>query len=279
MARTATTKRRPNAKRVAIVTGGGTGLGRDAANTLVDDGFTVAVIGRRAGRLKPRRGEKLHPYVCDIADLKQVKQTVKSVLADFGRIDVLVNNAGVVRRQTYDKVTQEAIAYTMGINLYGTMNFSLACIPALKKTKGSIINISSSLSCRPGFGHMVYATSKGGVDAFSKSLALELGPFGVRVNIISPALVRSEIYFPEGVSRKDYEADLKQRNSRYPLGRTGEPDDVSELVSFLASEKSSWMTGVLIPIDGGAALGFMGPEIVHHGRAGRSGRARRTKAG
>ena len=193
---------RRRTKRVAIVTGGGTGLGRDMANRLAADGFEVAIIGRRANRLKPKKGEKnLHPYVCDVGDRDQIKSTVKAVRAKFGRIDALVNNAGIVQRATHDKITPAQIDLTFGINLIGMMHMCLECAPALKRTKGSIINISSSLTdrCAPEYG--VYAATKGAMNAWSKTLAMELARWGVRVNVVSPSLVRSEIYFADGMAK------------------------------------------------------------------------------
>ncbi len=156
--------RRPRhrqAKRVAVVTGGGTGIGRGIARRLSQDGFIVAAIGRRAARLKPKRGERWHPYVCDVAEVGQIHDTVRAIRRDHGRIDVLVNSAGVVRREAIEKTTQDNITHTLGINLVGTMNFCIACIPALKRSKGSIINIGSSLTDRCSPQHSVYAASKG----------------------------------------------------------------------------------------------------------------------
>lgn len=255
---------RARGKKVAIVTGGGTGIGRGVANRLVADGYRVAVLGRRLDRLQPRRGEKnLHPYVCDIAKFDDIKRTVKAVLADFGRIDVLVNNAGVLRRQFADKITQDAINYTIGVNLIGTINFCVACIPALKKSKGAIVNVSSTLTDRCYAEYAVYAASKGGMNAFSRTLAVELAPKGVRVNVVSPSLVRSEIYLPDGMSQKTYDHHLDAAaKSYFPIGRAGEPEDVAAAVAFLASPAAAWVTGIVMTVDGGEAAGmkYAGPE-------------------
>ena len=232
MART-TRKSHKTKPKVAVVTGGGTGLGRDCAKRLVRDGFRVAVIGRRAKRLAPRRGETLHPYVCDVADPTQIDQTAKAILRDLGRIDVLVNSAGVIRVEPVDQITQDNLRYTVDINLLGTINFCLACVPALKKTKGAIVNISSNVADRPFPGSATYSATKGGVDSFSKALALELGPYGVRVNVISPALVRSEIYTSAGMDEQTYQQILVSEGQLFPLRRAGEPRDVSELISYL----------------------------------------------
>ena len=330
MARKANTRRKTKRK-VAVVTGGGSGLGRDCANRLTRDGFSVAVIGRRANRLKARRGEKLHPYVCDVAEADEVDETVRAILGDLGRIDVVVNSAGVIRVEPVDAITQEnmrytidinllgtinicvacipalkktksstsaptsrpplsrlsrllrdqsgvdsfskALAlelaphgirvnvvtqenmrYTIDINLLGTINICVACIPALKKTKGSIVNLSSNVADRPFPGSAVYSATKGGVDSFSKALALELAPHGIRVNVVSPALVRSEIYTSSGMDEETYRQLLVSVGKLFPLGRSGEPSDVSELISYLVSERASWMTAEVIVLDGGSSV-------------------------
>jgi NAD(P)-dependent dehydrogenase (short-subunit alcohol dehydrogenase family) len=240
-------------RKVAVVTGGGTGIGRACANALTRDGYAVAVIGRRARRLEPRRGEKLHPYPCDVADHGQIKKTVAAIRSDFGRIDVLVNSAGVIKRQPLAKITQRDISTEVGINLIGTINFSLACVPALKRTKGTIINMSSGFAQRPLADTAIYAATKGGVESFSKALAVALAPSGIRVNVVSPGLVRSEIY-ADSMDRRTFEQFLRVRRKAYPLGRTGEPDDISETVSYLASSKASWITGVVIAVDGGLGI-------------------------
>ena len=241
-------------RKVAVVTGGGTGLGRHAANRLTQDGFTVAVIGRRADRLRPRRGETLHPYPCDVADPSDIKKTVRAIVRDLGRIDLLLNTAGVVKREALAKLTPETISYQVDINLMGTINMSLACVPALKKTQGGIINFSSEFSQRAAPGFLIYCATKGGIDAFTRALAIELAPFQINVNAISPGLVRSEIYFNDGAMTKaEYEKYFKAYGEMYPLGRAGEPADVSELISFLASGRATWMTGDVISVDGGGA--------------------------
>ncbi len=212
------------------------------------------MLGRRAARLKPRRGEKLHPYVCDVADNGEIKRTIKAVLADLGRIDVLVNAAGIARTEMASEITQESIRATIDTNLIGTINVSLACVPALKKTRGAIINLSSGLASRPRVATSIYAASKGGVDSFTRALALELGPAGVRMNAVSPSIVRSDIFIAAGMDQKAYDKLLRERGRSYPLGRAGEPEDVSELISYLASDGARWMTGAIIPIDGGYAV-------------------------
>jgi 3-oxoacyl-[acyl-carrier protein] reductase len=243
--------------KVAVVTGGGSGLGRAIANRLVRDGYRVAILGRRAGRLKPTRGERdLYPYTCDIADRKQVCATVKAIGRDPGRIDLLVNNAGILRRATYDEITPALIDEQFSINLVGMMQMCLACIPALKKTRGDIVNISSTLSdrCAPQFG--VYAATKGAMNAWSRILAIELARWNVRVNVVSPSLIGTEIFLADGMSQTEFDKRLKTAGAtRFPIGRAGKPKDVSGLVSYLASDDAGWLTGQVIMLDGGESVG------------------------
>ncbi len=257
-AKKAASKRRKSARKVAIVTGGGTGLGRDMANRLARDGFNVAILGRRANRLKPQKNEhRLYPYVCDVADGQQIRTTVKAIIDKFGSIDVLVNNAGVMHCQSWDQLTDEMIQYHLDVNLIGLINICLECASALKRARGSIINVSSSLTERCAPGYLAYSASKGGVNAWSKTLSMELSEWGVRVNIINPSLVRSEIVIADGATPEEYDAHLKNLGETYfPMGRSGEPEDVSSLVSYLASDESTWMTGATLTIDGGEAVGM-----------------------
>ena len=245
------------AAKVAVVTGGGSGLGRDIANRLVRDGYRVAILGRRAGRLKPKRGERdLCPYPCDIADRQQVGTTIKAIRRDLGRIDLLVNNAGILRRATHDEITPALIDEQFSINLIGMMHMCLACIPALKKTRGNIVNISSTLSdrCAPQFG--VYAATKGAMNAWSKTLSMELARWNVRVNVVSPSLIGTEIFLADGMSHAEFNERLKTAGAtRFPIGRAGKPEDVSGLVSYLASHDAGWLTGQVIMLDGGESVG------------------------
>ena len=240
-------------KKIALVTGGGTGLGRATANALARDGFTVAVCGRRAARLKSRRGESFHPYVCDIADGPAVKEMVKAVLADHGRLDVVVNNAGIMRAEKIPDIRPATVEELVRINLIGTINVSLACVPALTRTRGHLIMLSSALSQRPSPGTAIYSATKGGVESFARALAVELAPKKVRCNVVAPALVDTEIY-AHALDRTAFKELLKERGRAYPLGRAGVPADVSELIAYLASDRTTWMTGTVIPMDGGRVI-------------------------
>ncbi len=244
------------AKKVAIVTGGGTGLGLGAAKILERDGYTVAILGRRLDQLKKAAaGTALEPLTCDVGDKAAADRTVQAILARFGRIDVLVNNAGVFRVKKLAEVTPDHIAEVFGANMFGTIYMTLACMAALKKSRGTIINVSSSIAHQSSDrGVSIYGATKGGIEVFTRITARELAP-EVRVNCISPGLMRSDAYVAQGMSQAEYDALLDKWAEQFPVKRTGEPEDFGELVAFLASpEKSGWMTGTIHILDGGRSL-------------------------
>jgi NAD(P)-dependent dehydrogenase (short-subunit alcohol dehydrogenase family) len=243
-------------ERVALVTGGGTGIGRAIATGLVADGFRVAVAARRPGPLaEVSAAVGARPYQCDIAQPDQIDQTVSGVLRDFGRLDAVVNCAGIVRHKPVEEATVEDIDALLTTNLRGMILMSQRCIGPLRETKGAIVNISSSLAQLPQPGTGVYAATKGGMEAFSRVLALELAGDGVRVNVVSPAIIRTEILVNAGLDEEGNRRYLETRTREYPLGRLGEPEDVAALVRFLLSPGAVWMTGLTILVDGGRLLG------------------------
>ena len=241
--------------KVALVTGGGTGIGRAIASELHRNQYTVAILGRRRERLESEEG--FHAYACDISDPVAIDETVAKLLSELGRIDVLVNNAGVIKNGGLEDLTDEDIDYQVGVNVLGTIKMTKACLPALKASKGSIINVSSTLAKLPILGTSVYAATKGAIESFNRAMALELGASGVRVNCIAPALVRSEIYYADGMDEQGFADMMDEFGAKYLLGRVGEPEDVAALAAFLASERAGWMTGAVIPVDSGyRSVGF-----------------------
>ena len=242
--------------KVAIVTGGGTGLGLGAAKILVREGYAVAILGRRLNQLKKAAaGTDLHPFACDVGDKGAADRTVQAILKRFSRIDVLVNNAGVFRIKKLAEVTSDHIAEVFGANMFGTIHMTLACMAALKKSRGTIINVSSSIAHHPSDrGVSIYGATKGGIEVFTRICARELAP-EIRVNCVSPGLMRSDAYVAQGTSQAEYDALLAKWAEQFPVKRTGEPEDFGELVAFLASpEKSGWMTGTIHILDGGRSL-------------------------
>jgi 3-oxoacyl-[acyl-carrier protein] reductase len=191
----------------------------------------------------------------DVSDQESLNEATAEITAKFGHLDALVHCAGVVENQPAESITIESIRRQIDINLIGTILVNHAAIPLLKRKGGSIVNFSTAIVHAPIVGASVYAATKAGVEGFSRALAFELGPERIRVNVVVPALVRSNIWLAAGMSNEAYERTLAELGAEYPLGRSGEPEDVAGIVKFLVSPAASWITGALIPVDGGRILG------------------------
>jgi NAD(P)-dependent dehydrogenase (short-subunit alcohol dehydrogenase family) len=240
--------------RVALVTGASRGIGRAIAETLAGAGYTVAGVARGSAQFD---GATCHPYACDVSDTDAVGHLVRRISEDFGRIDVLINCAGILKSERFERMTRADMAAQIGVNLWGVINMTQACLAMLKASRGKIVNVSSTLSQRPIPGISIYAATKGAVEAFTRALAVELGDDGVRVMAVQPAIVRSDIWIAAGMNPAAYAALMAARALEYPLGRIGEPQDVANLVAYLVSDGASWLTGVCIPVDGGSSVGHM----------------------
>jgi NAD(P)-dependent dehydrogenase (short-subunit alcohol dehydrogenase family) len=241
--------------RAALITGGTAGIGLRVAEVLRAQGFFVAVAGRRAERVEALIRDGFAGYALDVADAAALARAAHDLGRRVGKLDILVNAAGIVRQAALESLSVEAVRAVLAANLEGTILATQALLPALKAARGSVINFSSGLVRRPVAGVAVYAAAKAGVEGFTRSMALELGPAGVRVNCIAPSLVRSDIWTSAGMSAERYAQLLAERAAEYPLGRVGEPQDVANLVSFLVSPQAQWITGAVIPLDGGSSIG------------------------
>jgi NAD(P)-dependent dehydrogenase (short-subunit alcohol dehydrogenase family) len=238
--------------RVALVTGGTAGIGLRIAQVLRDEGCAVAVAGRRRSRVEALIGSGFKGYVLDVTDAAALRKVAQDL---GGSLDVLVNAAGIVRSGALEELTVEAIREVLAANLEGTVLATQAMLPLLKAARGCVVNFSTAIVRRPLSGTAVYAAAKAGIEGFTRAMALELGPAGVRVNCVAPSLVRSEIWLSAGMPPARYEQMLAERAAEYPLGRVGEPQDIANLVSFIVSERADWITGAVFPIDGGSSIG------------------------
>lgn len=241
---------------VVIVTGAARGIGRAIALAFVGEGAKVALAdidGEHLERLREEivaRGGQALSVCCDISKSSDVTAMVDRVLKAFGGIDVLVNNAGVIRRGTIETVTEEEWDRVIAVNLKGTFNCSKAVVEPMKRRGGGkIVNVSSisgkmgDIASAPGYG-----PSKAGGDALMKTLARQLAPYAIRVNAVAPHAIETEMSAQWSAERR------REIIAAIPLGRLGQPGDVAEAVLFLASEAASFITGEILDVNGGALM-------------------------
>ena len=244
--------------KVAIVTGGGSGIGRAIALALVAAGAKVAVLGRRRELLEnvvkqvSEGGGEATAVIGDVARESDARKAADETEKAFGRIDVLVNNAGALSVSTIDSISEEEWDRVMATNLKGPFLMSRSVLPAMRRAGGgSIINVGSVLGLVAMRDRAAYCASKGGVTLLTKAMALDHAHEKIRVNCICPAIVETDLIRDLFSKTEEGRQTRDARMRTLPLGRFGKPADIAGLAVFLASEESSWMTGVAVPVDGG----------------------------
>ena len=239
------------AGRLALVTGAGSGIGEGIAQGMAEAGARVIAVdiqGEAAKRTAQAIGSDSRSFACDVSDRAQCDALAAMVAREIGPIAVLVNNAGIIRRGTVTDANARADwDATLAVNLDGPYNMATAFLAQLIETKGAIINIGSVQSFVALPNSAAYTTSKGGVRALTKALAIELSPKGVRVNAIGPGLIAT----PLNAKARENPAYMKNFEGRIPLGRIGTPADIAPVAVFLASDMARYITGVTLPVDGG----------------------------
>lgn len=241
--------------RVAIVTGAGQGIGREVSLQLAQAGAKVVLIDVSdkvfdvLREIRGFGGDGL-AIKCDVSRWEDVRAAVNQVLDKFGRIDILVNNAGIYPFKPFTEMGEQDWDKVLDVNLKGVFNFTRAVLPRMiEQRRGKIINISSIAGSVVGFPNLVhYSASKAGIIGFTRALALETAQYGITVNAISPGPVETP-----GIGVLSKEA-YEQVRRAIPLGRFGKPEEVAYLVLFLASDKSDFITGQNIVIDGGYTI-------------------------
>lgn len=240
--------------KVAIVSGGSRGLGRAMTLRLVDDGAHVAVIYARdedsAERTREEvteRGGTARLYRCDVADAEQSARVVKAITAELGPADVLVNNAGVIRDALAASIKDDDFDTVVNTSLKGAFNLIKHCyFGFIRARSGSIVNISSVAGLLGSAGQANYAAAKSGIIGLTKTIARELAERNVRCNAVAPGIIGTDMTV-------DMVDDEKKLDS-IPMRRVGSPEDVANLVAFLASGESAYITGEVIRVDGGMAM-------------------------
>lgn len=247
-------------EKVVLITGGSSGIGADAARHLSSLGAKVAIVGRNENRLndvaeqiKSAGSPHPLPIVADVT--KDAERIVNETIAHFGRLDILINNAGIMM---LDKVAEfDVTNYDLmfDVNVRSVANLTSLCVPHLEKTKGNIINMSSTASFQPVHNAPTFCMTKAALDVFTRCSALELGPKGIRVNSLNPALIRTPSVYQFGIPADEMDRMIEKSAKKHPVGRVGEVSDTSAAIAYLADNKfASFITGVLFPVDGGALV-------------------------
>lgn len=242
--------------KVAIVTGGTRGIGRSIVISLAKEGADIAFTYIKNQALAnslveevSKIGRQAIPMQMDVRDFKNSEILVDKVKEEFGRIDILVNNAGITRDRSLMMMNKEDWYDVIETDLTGVFNTTQACIITfLKQKNGNIVNISSVSGIHPLPGQVNYAAAKAGVIGFTKSLAKEVAPYNIRVNAVAPGFIETDMTEQLGEKYRARLFDI------IPLGRFGTPEEVANIVVFLVSDKSQYITGQVIQVDGGLGI-------------------------
>lgn len=242
--------------RVAIVTGGTSGIGVTIAQRLTEQGLRVLVTGRsveRGEQVARALGDGARFVAADLNDAAGIQQVIDAALTHFGRVDVLVNNAAIDHTNDLLEVTDQEIRSTFETNTFGAMNMLIAAARVMREQGegGAIINVTSRLASIgvPTMG--IYSASKGAMLAFTKAAAIDLAQYGIRVNAVAPGMTATPLYEDWLAGEEDPAATAARVASAIPLRRIAQPADVAATVAFLASPGAEYLTGVSIPVDGG----------------------------
>lgn len=243
--------------KVALITGASSGIGRATAVKFAAEGARVAIVARRAQVLNEvareieAGGGEAKVIAADVTKDVEIERVVSETVATFGGIDVLVNAAGIIGNGTIENTTLADWDYMFDVNVRGPFYLTQRAMPYLIERKGNVVNVSSVTGIRAFPGILAYCSSKAALDQLTHCAALEMASQGVRVNAVDPGVVVTSLHRTSGMKDEAYAAFLERSKTTHPLGRVGQPEEVAELIFFLASSKAGWMTGGSYSIDGG----------------------------
>lgn len=245
--------------KTAIITGATSGIGRATAILLSASGANIAAVGRNETALAElqneiaSKGGAARMIRADVTEENISQKIVAETVNTYGQVDVLINAAGIIASGSIETTTLEDFDAMMNINVRSVFQLMQAAVPHLEQTKGNIVNVSSVTGLRSFPGVLAYCVSKAAVDQLTRCVALELAPKQIRVNAVNPGVVITNLHKRGGMDEEKYKAFLEHSAQTHPLGRAGTPEEIAELIAFLASDKASWITGATYSIDGGRA--------------------------
>lgn len=247
------------AGKVVLITGASSGIGASTAKHFAKLGASLALAGRNKTNLEKVVSECQTPQntpsplilIGELTNESDTKNILDSTIKHYGKLDVLVNNAGILETGSIESTNLEQYDRMMNVNVRSIYHLSTLAVPHLIQTKGNIVNVSSVNGIRAFPGVLAYCMSKAAVDQFTRCVALELAPKQVRVNCVNPGVTVTNLHKRGGMNEEQYEQFLKKTKETHALGRPGDPMEVAKTIAFLASEDASFITGASIPVDGG----------------------------
>lgn len=242
---------------VALITGASSGIGQATARRFAAGGVKVALVARSEGKLRQlaeeleAAGGEVKVIAADVSRAPDIDRVVAETVEAFGGIDVVVNAAGIIANGTIENTTLEAWDYMFDLNVRAPFYLIQRAMPHLIERKGNVVNVSSVTGIRAFPGVLAYCASKAALDQLTHCAALEMASKGVRLNAINPGVVVTMLHRTGGMNDEAYAGFLERSKTTHPLGRVGTPEEVAELIYFLASPQAGWITGASYPIDGG----------------------------
>lgn len=244
-------------KKVAIVTGGNSGLGFATAKKFCDNGIRTYIIGRTKDRTEnacKEIGDDAVPIIFDLANLEDIPAMIEAIFQKEGHIDILVNNAGINMKKDFTEVTDAEFEQVVHTNLFSVFAISREVVKKMKETGGgSIVNISS-MAAQYGLPKVIaYSSSKTAIEGMTRAMAVELAQYGIRVNCIAPGFIKTKM------TAKALDSDPERKKkvfSRTPMGKMGLPEDIGDAAYFFALDEAKFVTGTVLPVDGGNSIGF-----------------------